>query len=106
MALEPLVMHLVSQEVSAQLQSSCNTVVKAHHDLEVVINLRVDNVTDVGKYGFKLCAGEHPAELIQEMYAPVIEHSAALADEDMPVVHIAVKAIEHALDTVNIAQRA
>ena len=97
-------MHLVAQEVGAQLQSSCHAVVKAHHDLEVVVDFLVDDVSDIGIYGFKLSAGEHPAELVQKMYAPVIEHSAAFTYEDVPVVHVAVKAVEHALDAIDIAQ--
>ena len=73
MALEPLVMHLVGQEVCSKFQCSRHTVVEAHHDLEVIVDFLVDDVSDVGKYGFELGAGEHPAELVQKVYAPVIE---------------------------------
>ena len=99
-------MHRIGQEICSQFQCCGYAVIEAHHDLEVIVNFLVDDVADVGKYGSELRSGEHPAELIQKVHTPVVQHSAAFTDEDMPVVHVSVKAVEHALYAVDVAQSA
>ena len=103
--LEPLVVHLVGQVVGTQLDLGGDIVVEAHDHLEVIVDLEVDDVADVGKDGLQLGAGHHPENLVEKVNAPVIEHTAALFDVNVPVVHIAVIAVDAGLDGIDVAER-
>ena len=73
--------------------------------MEIIVYLSVDHVPQIGKHGYQL-ARNHPEHLVNQMNAPVVQHAAALVLVYMPVVHIAVKAVQHRFHRVHAPQRA
>ena len=91
-------MLLICQVVGPEFHLRGDIVVETHQDLEVVVHLEVDDVADIRVEALDLRSRHHPEDLVQQVYAPVIEHAAALGDIDMPVMHVSVEAVQAALD--------
>ena len=71
--------------------------------MEIVVDFLVDDVAEIC-VNLRHFLRNHPEHLVDQVDAPVIEHAAALVHKDMPVMHIAVEAVQLGLHDVEIAE--